>query len=495
MQLVLWEQPASSNCSHIPGKLSLCKGLPVLIRSNVATELCITKGQEGIVHSWIASPGLHGRLVLQTLFIQLINPPTTVNLPDLPTNVVPLVKSTVSITCSLPDNSEISVLRTQVEVLPNFAMTDYLSQGKTRQFNVCDLNNSRTHQAIYTALSRSSSASGTVILQGFDQSKITGGCLGALRQEYRELELLDNVTTLRYESKLSDTVYGDRWNTIIENFRKSMGTNFNPPGLHPSLSWSDKSPFEHCVVSFSWNHNFHCSNEPPGGSSGRADQVEENPDINRLKRKFVPLDQHELQLSARAPSIPHLISFMPCRPSWTNNSCAYDALTAVLYNIWQENPPFWHESFCSINSQFLAPLSHLMLTQSFSPALADRVRDELRSLMYNFDGSSYQPGQYVSAVDIAVHLFSTGRSVCTGSLFCANGHAGSESMRRQSYHSAFIQIILDDNPSSFYSRLDPRIENAHSTTLCRLPRTSVYCLFIYVPDSSSGLRGTSMHGH
>ena len=254
-----------------------------------------------------------------------------------------------------------------------------------------------------------------------------------------------------------------------------MGTNFNPPGLHPSLSWSDKSPFEHCVVSFSWNHDFHCSNEPPGGSSGRADQVEENPDINRLKRKFVPLDQHELQSSARAPSIPHLISFMPCGPSWTNNSCAYDALTAVLYNIWQENPPFWHESFCSINSQFLAPLSRLMLTQSFSPALADRVRDELRSLMYNFDGSSYQPGQYVSAVDIAVHLFSTGRSVCTGSLFCVNGHAGSESMRRQSYHSAFIQIILDDNPSSIQDWIhELRMRTQQLCVVCQEPLFIAY---------------------
>ena len=32
---------------HIPGKLSLCMGLPVMIRNNDATELCITKGQEG----------------------------------------------------------------------------------------------------------------------------------------------------------------------------------------------------------------------------------------------------------------------------------------------------------------------------------------------------------------------------------------------------------------------------------------------------------------
>ena len=32
---------------HIAGKLSLCICLPIMIHHNFATELCITKGQEG----------------------------------------------------------------------------------------------------------------------------------------------------------------------------------------------------------------------------------------------------------------------------------------------------------------------------------------------------------------------------------------------------------------------------------------------------------------
>lgn len=45
----LWSLPPSANNKHIPGKLTLCKGLPVLIRNNDATELCITKGQDPVV--------------------------------------------------------------------------------------------------------------------------------------------------------------------------------------------------------------------------------------------------------------------------------------------------------------------------------------------------------------------------------------------------------------------------------------------------------------
>jgi len=47
-------------------------------------------------------------------------------------------------------------------------------------------------------MSRSSSADGTLILQDFDPSKITGKISGALQQEFRELELLDNIINKHY---------------------------------------------------------------------------------------------------------------------------------------------------------------------------------------------------------------------------------------------------------------------------------------------------------
>jgi len=45
--------------------------MPVMIRNNDATELCITKGQEGFVVGWQAEKGPHGKRVLDTLFVKL----------------------------------------------------------------------------------------------------------------------------------------------------------------------------------------------------------------------------------------------------------------------------------------------------------------------------------------------------------------------------------------------------------------------------------------
>ena len=75
-------------------------------------------------------------------------------------------------------------------------MTDYGSQGKTRPNNPVDLQHSNSHQSYYTCLSCSACANGTLIIQSFQPSVITGGCSGWLRQEFRDLELLDEITRL-----------------------------------------------------------------------------------------------------------------------------------------------------------------------------------------------------------------------------------------------------------------------------------------------------------
>ena len=114
-----------------------------------------------------------------------------------------------------PSDAAIKINHSQVQVLPNFAMTDYASQGKTRAVNVVDLNSCRSHMAYYTALSRSATSEGTVIVQGFDDHKITCSASGYLRQEFRELELLDEITKLLYENALPAHIDGNLHNALI----------------------------------------------------------------------------------------------------------------------------------------------------------------------------------------------------------------------------------------------------------------------------------------
>ncbi|EFI28054.1 hypothetical protein CC1G_14080 [Coprinopsis cinerea okayama7 len=218
LQKVLWKLDPNAT-DHIPGMLSICIGMPVMLRNNDATELCITKGQEGIVVGWDSTTGPYNSQVLETLFVRLINPPKPIQIKGLAENVVPIPRSKNPANCLLPDDTRIRVERDQVNVLPNFSMTDYASQGKTRKENVIDLSNSRTFHHMYTSLSRSSDANGTIILTEFDESKITGGIKdGRLRQELRELAILDKITELRHSKKLHQAVTCDMRYPLIHSF-------------------------------------------------------------------------------------------------------------------------------------------------------------------------------------------------------------------------------------------------------------------------------------
>ena len=66
---------------------------------------------------------------------------------------------------------------------------------------------------------------------------------GALRQEFRELEMLDDITTLRYNGKLLSSVVGDRRNDLISAFRLLKGEKYVPSNVHRAIRWKQSDPF------------------------------------------------------------------------------------------------------------------------------------------------------------------------------------------------------------------------------------------------------------
>ncbi|TFK81732.1 hypothetical protein K466DRAFT_452215, partial [Polyporus arcularius HHB13444] len=165
-----------------PGKLSICIGMPIMIQVNEATECCVTNGAEATVVGWTSRPLDDDRFALETLFVKLTAAPRSIQLPGLPKNVIPLSHVTRPVKCKLPSGAIVLVNRSQVAAVPNFAMTDFASQGRTRPDNVIDMHNCPHHQAVYTCLSRGATLDGTIIVQPFDVTKLTGGISGSLRQ-------------------------------------------------------------------------------------------------------------------------------------------------------------------------------------------------------------------------------------------------------------------------------------------------------------------------
>jgi hypothetical protein len=213
------------------------------------------------------------------------------------------------------------------------------------------LSNCRSHQSYYTCLSRSATASGTVIVQSFSPQLITYGTSGYLKQESCELELLDEITKLRYEGKLPDHIQGNFRNPLIRAYQQWKGTDYVPPLTHPALKWSIKDPMPLLSV----------VTDAPWQIIGKKNKKEVNIETTSNLSEFVaakgsvPVKSGKKQkleevknlissAGAKRKKAAQMImasnnSFSPAGLIWDGNNytCAYDALFTILYKIWSTN--------------------------------------------------------------------------------------------------------------------------------------------------------------
>jgi hypothetical protein len=470
LQNVLWGLPHSAADKHIAGTLSLCFGLPVMIKTNVATELCITNGQEAVVAGWQSCLGSRGQLMLDVLFVELTNPPTEIQLDGLPKNTVPLTCSTNTITCSLPDDSKIQISRSQVEVLPSFAMTDFASQGKTRPQNPVDLSHCRSHQAYYTALSRSASADGTVILQGFDCGKITGKASGALRQEFRDLELLDEITSLQYESKLHKSVLGDRRNCLLHAYRAHKGLNYVPLAVHDSIKWSVTDPMLAPINDeLEWKLiKRHKEKDPgqnhlsgtqllvmlPSSSKRRLDH-----DKNSVN-KMLKFDNCGIGMAGT-------VAHTPLGLLWYQNSCAYDASLTIMHAIWSADAQHWSDVFTQINGNLLGALGQDFGRHMNGLLTLDAARDNLRRRLLQLSPTLFGWGELTSIQNVLEYMLMTSRATVVSCLECPSFHPSGLTAQTTN------QSCLISAGTSSYSSINHWMANFKETThhkcmTCRL---------------------------
>jgi hypothetical protein len=473
MREELWELPTSATDSQVPGKLRLCKGMPVIIRINAATEICITKGQDAVVVDWIDEEIDEDHKALKVLFVKLVNPPQSVQIPGLPVNVVPLTRDSVPHHCTLRNDAGIDINRSQVQVIPNFALTDYASQGKTRINNVVDLENCQTHQAYYVCLSRSASAAGTAILRGFSPSKITGGLSGYLRQEFRELELLDEITKLHYNKKLPESVNAHTRNLLIKQYRDWKGEAYVPSSLHPALVWTKSNPF----IEPSTYEPVPWENLQPekGVTKSKKRKAEGNEEDPRGKKQKVNHQQNSSKRKAddkdncgqssqrpfkRARSGSHS-GYKNLEWDQENWSCAYDSLFVILYHIFLTHTERFIESGQHIRNKHLQMLAENFKKVQSNQVSFENARDSVRKQLHREQPTRFPYGKKPAAVyDVAHATLTTNETAGLSEIVCENC-----GFSFQSIGDNFKCVIDNVMPQSSQSAID-KFEMSDARSSC-----------------------------
>ncbi|THV03165.1 hypothetical protein K435DRAFT_651879 [Dendrothele bispora CBS 962.96] len=279
-------------------------------------------------------------------------------------------------------------------------MTDYASQGKTRLFNPVIIQNCKDYHGIYTALSRSATAAGTVILQGFSPAKITGGIRGSLRQEYRELELLDDITRLRYNGNLHKSVYGDCRNILIKSFRTWKGQDYVPKHVHNAIRWTKSDPLQETdIEDLAWRivknnednlkvQNSHLILERLQPANGSKLIVKAN-SCKRARSPSIENSERECVKKQRTDEINNTVSSR-MGPQWNENSCAYDVVVAILYALWQTDAPTWSIRFEGPGNDTLKSLGAAFKNILQGSGSIEDARDVLRTNLGVLDNARFK---------------------------------------------------------------------------------------------------------
>ncbi|KAK7026925.1 hypothetical protein R3P38DRAFT_2527174 [Favolaschia claudopus] len=319
----------------------------------------------------------------------------------------------------MPGDKAIQISREQVLVLPNFAMTDYASQGKTRPWNVVDLHNCKDHASYYTALSRSATSAGTVIVQGMDPSKITKGIKGYLRQEFRELGILNEITAKLFDGSLVGHVDGVNRRELIASYRAHVVNiketenehlallEYEPidPGVHTSyrahvvniketenehLALLEYEPIDPGVHTGSWKllgDDARKASKKTTSVKKRKPEESESKPKSKKKRRTGEKEQNCDSTEVTSRREPRGI-----RWDAENYSCAYDSIFTVLFGIWNDNGPRWSDRFGNISSPMkdLACAFERVATGTES---LEGARDLIRAKLHALDNNRFPNGR------------------------------------------------------------------------------------------------------
>jgi hypothetical protein len=125
-----------------------------------------------------------------------------------------------------------TIRRTQVPIMPAFALTAHKAQGQTMDHVMVDLSRCRGTESPYVMLSRAKSLNGVLLLRDFDKSKITCRQSEDSRRESVRLEYHDLLTVINCGSQSEANIAFD---TLGDGNWDQLRTPAIPTDVHPFI--------------------------------------------------------------------------------------------------------------------------------------------------------------------------------------------------------------------------------------------------------------------
>ena len=248
---------------------------------------------------------------------------------------------------------------------------------------------------------------------------------------------------------------GDRKNILIDQFREYKGKSYIPSTMHQAIRRNKSDPFLEWQECVNW-------------------QVIDSKTDSRVSTKsnLPPLAHTNEMLPPMLPSTPYVISItqgivspvkckisyivptekkprikkikfshlsdtsepsirldIPLGMHWQNNSCAYDAVITILFNIWREDAISETDAWRELNCELLDSLTQCfhkhedvqVASASVRTFSLEDIRHFIRHRLARLS-AEFTFGRYASVHSVTEQLLKTHRPVTTSNLCCPNNH-------------------------------------------------------------------------
>ena len=242
-----------------------------------------------------------------------------------------------------------------------------------------------------------------------------------MRQEFHELELMDEVSKLRFEDCLPSAVNSHVRNPLIRQYQCFKGELYVPDIVSDVLKWSKSDPMKILDVQTdtSWQLIERFKEKsvkyvPAVGTIGINN-------VSSVKRKADEAFNNVTNKRCRTNLNLSSQNVEPVGLIWDSHdhSCVYDALFVILDDIWVYNPTMWSREFGTM-STFANHLGMGFQNVSLKKKNLEDARNNVCKMLHQKDPIAFPYGH--SGVDISeilVRMF-TGKAIGTIIFNCTN---------------------------------------------------------------------------
>ena len=270
-----------------------------------------------------------------------------------------------------------------------------------------------------------------------------------------KLKLLDKITKTRYIGKLPPIVNGDTRNMLISSFQKWKGVQYVPKIVHPAIRWSKRDPLlktqtdsynfsqlrsKYAAVPAKSKHSANCKNLEVTPSSTTLPIVPATlpgayfaPLSQGIKRERSGLiaDDEPASMATknkrrRYNNVPDQVddAMQRSRPvgmKWSENSCAYDSIFTIIFNVWQRDYTQWNLAFEQLGIEFCTLLSRELEKYCRKETSLEAGRDVIRRELSKVN-RLLRFGAYTSIEQVCQTVLSTGEVVYEVYYQCPSRH-------------------------------------------------------------------------